>query len=366
MKKFLSETRKKANEIIQNPVPVQNFSLLNETEQNIFIEALIGQDDILAKAVGEFKLKYPAWEANDMGIFSYVYTQFPDFVLASISGDPNVAIERKRVTDDRFLKRVHEDLLYREKLRNQSEPTERNDCDHVKNLSDIRRISDDDQRVQAMVKLLLPTFKGETKDNWIECVVCNRHLICEHEYLMILEKTHPLQKDTIHKKILLKFSDGEFNGKFICGTCGQTIQDLEFDQNPEFDDNGRIMMGNEPITKEMETSLTQEIDKLLELRSEPFVEKSKSAAAAEGGKSKDPEHQLRVQVLDEITSKFGIGLPLDSYQRMMRVLARIVSKFTEADPEKYAASVAQQQKENPKARFPTYTEYKNKDMIINY
>jgi hypothetical protein len=36
------------------------------------------------------------------------------------------------------------------------------------------------------------------------------------------------------KEIILKFSGGSFQGKYICRNCGQAIKDFDFDNNIEY------------------------------------------------------------------------------------------------------------------------------------
>lgn len=358
LKQYIKTIRQEANKLLETPSPVQSFSLLSEADQATFLEALVRDEVVLKETADEFKLKYPSWANNDLGIFSYVYLKYPDYVLACLSNLPTLALERKRAADDRFLKRVHESLLLREKVAQESDVREVNNCDHVKNLAAIRKIENDDQRIQVMIQKFLPLFKGETKDNWIDCRICKQHLLCEHEYLMILEKTHPQQKDTIHKKILLNYSDGVFNGKFICGVCGQPIQDLEFDQNPEFDDEGRMMIGNQPITTEMETTLSKEIEKLLEFKQEKFTDKPKVEQL------KDEEKEVRMKLLDEIAGKVGISLPLSSFLRMMTVVERMIVN-NQSSQKDYTAEISAAQAANPKVKYPTYNEYVNQNLIVN-
>lgn len=359
LKKFLSETRKKANEVIRNPTPVQNFSFLPEAEQKIFLEKLVGSETLLIDALGEFKLKYPSWKDNDMGIFSFLYNKYPDYVLASLSGLPTVAEERIKVLNDMDLKALQDLLLYRQKVSQQGDEPVVNTCPHVKNLADIRKIQDDDQRIQVMVRLLLPQFKGKTEDHWIECRRCKQHLMCEHEYLMILEKTHPKEKDNIHKRILYNYSDGVFNGKYICGNCGQSIQELEFDQNPEFDDEGRVMMGNEPITEEMEMTFEKELEKLLEVKSESFTTKTKSVGAG-----KDDEQMEQIKLLDEMANTVGVSLSIDQFQRMNRLVSILLDKYLQKNMEKYNKDIEAQKAKEPKKRFPDYSQYKSQTIII--
>ena len=358
LKKFLKETREKANQILENPEPVRNFSFLSEADQAKFLEALYSNEPILQEKANEFQIRYPSWQMNDLGIFSYLYTHYPDYVIASLSGIPsNVAEERTRVTNDLFLERLHDKIEYDKKVSQEGNPPVINECEHVINLQQIRKAENDEDRIRLMVQKLLPMFAGETEDHWVMCRVCNGHLICEHEYLMILERTKPAQKDIIHKKILLTFSDGVFNGKFICGTCGQPIQDLEFDQTMEFDDEGRPMMGNEPITEEMQSTLEKELNNLLDIQERQ-----------EGGEGKRQKLKgENVDLANEIALKLGVDLPMETMRRVLELSNRLIQNrnFKEQkDYDKWLAIQKQKAKDaGQRAVFPTYDQYLNQETI---
>lgn len=360
LKKYLLEMRKKARDVLENPHAVQSNNLLGEDDSVLkFLASVVRDEALLIDALADFKRTHPSWQKNDIASFSYLYKKYPDFTLASASGQPDVALERKRVVDDMYLQRVNEALELRKKVKDQGEPPVVNECPHVKNLETIRKIKDDDQRIQIIIRELLPRFQGITEDHWIECRICNQHLLCEHEYLMLLERTHPNQQAVIHKKILLNYSDGVFNGKFICGNCGQAIQDLDFDDNIEFDDEGRPMMGNEPLNQQMETSLAKEIDKLLEVTTETFTEKPRETAR---------DQNLRITLMDEIAKKVGVYLSSDSIDRMLRVVDRILENRTYKDVASYNAAIRAAQKEQQEkgekaSAFPTYEEYFNQFTI---
>lgn len=363
LKTFLKEIRQQANEILRNPQPVKNFSLLSQEEQAKFFELLTGSNEsnsekILMDKIDEFKKKYPSWQNNDLGIFSYLYTHYPDYVLASISGIPQFkAEERKRVVDDTFLESLRQALAYQKKASEEGEPPLINECDHVKNLADIRKIDDDDQRIQVMVRKFLPMFQGRTEDHWIHCKVCKSHLICEHEYLMILEKTHPVQKDQIHKQILLNFGDGVFNGKFICGNCGQPIQQLEFDR--ETNDDGKALE-SEPLSEQAETAFLNELENLLDIQVR--VDEIKEATK----KTVKPEEQSILTFLGEMCNALGVQPGETSLSRMLRTIQRLVQNRqykTSADWDAYQKR--QKEKSTQKQVFPTFQEFVNEDILMN-
>jgi hypothetical protein len=357
LKKFIFETRKAANEIIQNPDPVVNFSFLTAEDQKTLM-SILQSERMLSDKIEEFVYQYPAWKENDIAIFSYLYTTYPDYVLATLSQVPtNVATERLRAVNDLFLRALQDSILYKEKLKQQGDEPIINECDHVANLETIRALDNDDTKIQIMLQKFLPTFAGKTEDHWIFCKVCKGHLLCEHEYLMILEKTNPNQKDIIHKKILLTFSDGVFNGKFICGTCGQPIQEMEFDQSMEFDDEGRPMMGNEPISQEMETTLAKELDKLLDVKQND-LEKPKLKDVANQGE--------RAVLINQISTLLGAYFSADAFERVQRIVERAVSNRSFKDQASYNAAIEEDRKKSQKAkRYDTFEQWSNQNLISN-
>jgi hypothetical protein len=154
------------------------------------------------------------------------------------------------------------------KLMDSGAPPDENTCPHVKGLENIRKVgklSEDEPRDVRKVKLLiqlLNEFRGHTEDDWIECKVCNKHLICAHELIQIQEYLRPTEEETLHKEMLIKFSGGQFSGKFICRNCGQALGDLDFDQSLEFDDEGRPMMGRS-VMVDREAVQMDELEELL-------------------------------------------------------------------------------------------------------
>ena len=98
-----------------------------------------------------------------------------------------------------------------------------------------------------LLSKFLTQYQSFKKDNYIYCVLCNKHCLCEHEYLMLQEYLYPREKQTIHKELLIRFSGGVFQGKFICNNCGQSIADLDFDTSLEYSDDGVPLMGRSEL-----------------------------------------------------------------------------------------------------------------------
>jgi hypothetical protein len=127
----------------------------------------------------------------------------------------------------------------------------KNTCKHVGDLVAIRRIYDDSERFQKLTEFF-KKYQGTRDGNWIDCNICKEHLLCLHERLQIQAYLNPAEKSIIEKEIILKFSGGSFQGKYICRNCGQAIRDLDFDNSLEFDDNGNPKSGRAVLEDEDE------------------------------------------------------------------------------------------------------------------
>ena len=122
-----------------------------------------------------------------------------------------------------------------------------------------------------LLSKFLTKYQSYKKNNWIFCSICDKHCLCNHEYLLLQEFIHPKEKDTIHKEVLLTFSGGVFQGKYICKNCGQIILSLDFDTSLEYDDNGKPLIGRSVLVDKEEIK-NQAITDALETKEGPEEE----------------------------------------------------------------------------------------------
>jgi len=207
--------------------------------------ASLESEPLIATRVEDLRGILPAYRDNDMALVAGVQAKMSDLLLTVLAGVPGpLARERNRLVRDQFMEALRKALLKAEKKMNAGEIPVPVQCAHVESLDAIRKVKNDDERMQLLTRLLA-RFRGITKDNWIMCSASSQknphHLMCYHEFLQIQEYLHPREKDVIHKEILLRFSGGQFHGRFMCKNCGQAISEMEFDQQMEFDDQGRPM-----------------------------------------------------------------------------------------------------------------------------
>jgi len=226
--------------------------------------ARIESEPLLQKILENLRAYIGDLAAIDINWFSYMYLQYPDLVLSILGQQANlVAKERIRFIRDQGATAQKHAFTIQQNLKNAGLPPTENTCPHVKKLEEIRKIAHatadeprDVTKMKLMIKLL-GDYRGKTEENWVWCKVCNNHLMCAHELLNIQEYLRPKEQEVIHKELILKFSGGQFSGKFICRTCGLAIAEMDFDTNLEFDDQGRPMMGRAVMEDRDEMALDQ-------------------------------------------------------------------------------------------------------------
>ena len=189
----------------------------------------------------------PAYKDNDIAVVAGICVNASELFLTTLAGIPGpLARERNRKAREAFLETLRQTLLKGMKRENAGQEPEPISCAHARSLQQIRKVRDNDDRMKLFAKFLA-RFQGPRQENWVKCAASakgNPHnLVCYHEVLLLREYLYPREKDVIHKELLLAFSGGVFQGRYICKNCGQAISNLEFEQTIEFDDSGRPMSG---------------------------------------------------------------------------------------------------------------------------
>ena len=207
-------------------------------------------EPILQKAFGVISDYMGELGDIDVYWFTYIFLTYPDLLMATLGQQPaTLAKERLKHVREQYINALGLGYRIKQKIANAGETPVPNTCPHVEALETARKLGhkhSDEPRDTTKTKALLKVlnrFRGKVEDDWVWCNRCEQHLVCGHELLQVQEFLRPKEKDALHKEIVLKFSGGQFAGKFSCRVCGQGIQDLEFDTNIEFDDAGRPMMG---------------------------------------------------------------------------------------------------------------------------
>ena len=341
IKKIIVDMRNK----LTSEVPVvTNDSLLSPEQEDAFFKQ-IESEPLFITALLEFSSRYPSYAKNDVARFAAVYAKYADFLLSALgSSAQGVAIERTRAVRDQFLDALRASLSFRKKLEMAGEAPTPNRCPHVESLNSIRKVKDNDDRMKLLIKFM-NQFRSEKRDHWIWCAACKQHLICEHEFLILQEFLHPREKEIIHKQILLHFSGGEFQGKYICRHCGQSISEIEFDTSLEYDDEGKPMMGRSVLVDE-DAVEEEELNKALAVETEE-VEKIDF---------KDESKNLMYRTINELANLVGVYPDKESYTKMVEQVTELVGNLKSRD--EYAALV----KQAAKKKQPGLLEY---DIYLN-
>jgi hypothetical protein len=152
-------------------------------------------------------------------------------------------------------------LATKQRRESAGHPPTPNKCIHVSTLTSIRKIRDDDERIALLAKFV-SRFQGERTENYVDCLVCNEHLLCIHEILQIQQALRPREQEVLQKELYLNMAGGAFNGRYICRNCGQPMSELQFDNHIEYNDNGVPINGRELVVDEDEVAEEQQNLKL--------------------------------------------------------------------------------------------------------
>jgi hypothetical protein len=307
---FLTKQREENKASLANLKFVPNPLLAPEFSARL-LDRVRGEP-ILQKAFASLQDSMGELADIDLYWFIYLMLGYPDLLMATLGQQPAVvAKERLRKVREQYNNALNLGYRIKVKLANVGEIPVVNTCPHVEALEKARKLGhkfadepQDKTKMKALLKVL-NTFRGKIEENWVWCNRCNGHLICGHELLQIQEILRPKEKDAIQKEIVLKFSGGEFSGKFICRVCGQGIRDLDFDTSIEFDDAGRPMMGRSVLV-DTDAIEEQEINALL---SGPTVE--------EGLEFQSDDLSIMFKTIKKICSLIGVNPEDNDYKLMV-------------------------------------------------
>ena len=306
VKQYILETRDSAAKAISQLQVIENPFLTTEAYTDI-LETLQAEP-ILATRLEELRKRIPVYRENDIALFAGLFATSADLVLTTLAQVPGpLARERNRKVRDQFLEALRDAIARARKSEMAGEEPIPNRCEHVPGYIAVQKIKDDATRLQLFARYLAK-FRGVRHDNWVDCNVCGQHLVCYHEVLLLEEFLHPREKDTLHKELLLGFSGGQFQGKYLCKNCGQGISDLEFDNNLEFSDEGVPLSGRAVLETDAEAAKAEELDEIL---GEPV------------GKHEETEYKTDTQTTiyraaRQIFDTLGLTGTDDSYRRIVQ------------------------------------------------
>ena len=331
----LLSTITRLREIIDKEAPTTQ--ILNPFLENSKIFEYIVSQPTLAEDLQEFSRINPSLAESDIGQISYLMKKHSDYFQVAIGGnsvliakallDTNNALYLQALKVANILK--HNQTLVGEK------PI-RNTCKHIGDLVSIRRITDDAERFQKLTDFF-KKYQGVRDGNWINCNICTEHLLCLHERLQIQIYINPFEKTSIEKEIIIKFSGGIFQGNYICRNCGQPIREIEFDNNVEFDDNGKPKNIAQGQLDDEDTLFEEKLDTLT------------SAPIEISDNIKLSLNSTEKQIYDvarEIIGRIGVNMDNTGYKNIIDSTSKWISKFPSS------AVYAKKKEANPK--LPDY------------
>jgi len=240
IRSFIATTRENIT-TEEGKVSVEPFLADDEATE---LKNRLMSEPILGEVIKEFAQKSPSFKDIDIAIISYLLKTKQDLTISALGNQEQLLQrERLRAQADTYLNTVHDALALRKRMEEAGVAPIPNKCGHVSALVSIRKIKDDSERITLLAKFMT-RFQGTRDENFVECVVCDKHLLCIHEVLQIQIFYRPREQEALQKELLLKLSGGVFNGKYICRNCGQPISELQFDNHMEMNDIGRVISTN--------------------------------------------------------------------------------------------------------------------------
>lgn len=259
IKQYIIELGDRMTKLISEQTITENPFLRKESFE-VLLKNLLAEP-LLGDIVKHVAASTPAYKNNDIAIMAAIMVGSVDLLLATVGQVPAaVARERNRRIRREYITVLMNTLHKTEVNALKTFIPEPNTCVHVKDYDMIRRERDDENRMKLFAKFVT-RYEGSRRDNWVNCSVCKEHLVCYHEILLLKEYLYPKEKDAIHKELLLAFSGGVFQGKFICRNCGQPISELDYDTSIEYSDDGTPVSGRAVL--ESEPTIKDTLDQIL-------------------------------------------------------------------------------------------------------
>jgi hypothetical protein len=292
---YLREMREKMGEI-----STPSIQKIFDTEID---KSIPDTENILSKIISEYKKTGTVWSQTDIGIVAELLRQQKDLYLAVLGGSPDIiASERTKAIRRAYIDALNKAYKIKTKRTEVGEAPVPNPCEHVKVLRAVRSIEDKQEQVMTTIQVL-KRYQGERKDKMVNCIKCNKHLLCEHEILQLEQAIYPRKSDILSKQLHLEFAGGSFGKHYICKVCGQPFSEVGFDTSIEFDDEGRPMMGRAAIEDKEEINLN-EIESILQTKKEDEdIELFDNA-----------NHNIIAKIVRTISRKIGIYVDRESME----------------------------------------------------
>jgi hypothetical protein len=191
-----------------------------------------------------------------------------------------------------------------------------NTCDHVDELETIKNIENSQQRAQLFRKFI-EAYQGKREGDWIHCVVCKRECVCFHEVMELDSLAQPARMATLQKQLLVRFGGDRYEGNIVCRNCGQSLQELDYDDSVEFDDNGMPVLTSSVLTKEQESDDTRIIDTVMDADRDRQKGTITTQPIDTVPVFSEPDLQNLAIILQTLIEQGGIELPSEVFRRIV-------------------------------------------------
>jgi hypothetical protein len=320
IKQFIIELRDRMAKVISEQVITENPFLQGEAFKT-FVDS-IKAEPLLEAIMTDVKNMTPPYKNNDIAIVAAILRKSADLFLVAMAQEPGpLAKERNRRVREQYIDALTNALLKADVNALTIYTPEPNKCPHVKDSVLIQKQKDLELRMKLFAKFIT-RYEGTRKDNWVNCSACKEHLVCYHEVLLLKEYLHPKEKSEIHKELLLSFSGGAFQGKFICRNCGQSISELDYDTSIEYSDDGTPISGRAVL--EEEPTIKDTLDQILG--------EDTGAAPEDEIVFKSESQRIIFAAAKKLFDTVGIYAKTDTLKRvLMRVEAEMLKQPSAAD-----------------------------------
>jgi hypothetical protein len=272
--------------------------------ENPAVFDILRSELLLVNAMEEYERTNPSLAESDIGKMAYLLKHHSNYVQV-VAGKNNMEIVKavRNANHETYLRDRQTNAILQENEDRAVRPI-RNTCSHVSDLVRIRREKEDMDRFALLMKFV-KRYQGTHDEQWVNCVVCKEHLICVHERLQLQAYLHTTEKHVIEKEILLTCSGGQFQGKYICRICGQTIRELDVDTSMKFDGDGKPVTGRAVLVDD-----DAELDNLLDILTTAPVEAAPVIHLS-------PEELPCYHILRDMVEYIGIPVTEDAYMKMI-------------------------------------------------
>jgi hypothetical protein len=290
---------------------------VNELIPSASIWDIISSQGVLATAIEEYQRCNPTLAQSDIGKTLYLIQHYDNFFQVTAAKNPSlIAKATIEVYNREYIDMLRIQSRLRQLEREAGVRPKKNTCPHVADMVSVKRITDDAERFSGLTKVF-KRYQGERNDNWFHCNICKEHLLCIHERLQLQAYLHPKEKDILEKEIILKCSGGQFQGKYICRNCGQAIRDLDFDNNMEYDDDGKPMSGRASL---------EDDDALLEERVEDLLKTEADTSSLTNWKMTMEEKKCYT-VVRILSERVGVFLDQTGFMSVIQRTFQFLNKL---------------------------------------